>query len=195
MPDEQRTRQRLLTVHGRIRTVSDIDWHMARRMSRVSRDPVQRGIDMFKGNARALVSSRSRDALLRRSFSLVQRNHSSVGAGGASTPFLSQCLKSARVLGRMRNLFLLREKGAVVKPRPHRADDDSVDECERLRQEVLSRLPGRITTLDMSRAADGSYVLAGVCQCYYVKQCIQHLVMELMGNGRIVNRIRVLPPR
>lgn len=60
--------------------------------------------------------------------------------------------------------------------------------------QIEARVPGRIRGLFVYRKGD-DYILGGSCHSYYAKQVAQHTAMEASGLRRVVNLIKVLPPK
>jgi hypothetical protein len=83
----------------------------------------------------------------------------------------------------------------VCLPIAARSTPPRPSDVEAFCAEVEGRLPGRVGDLAVAFRTDGAIVLQGRCSSYYVKQVVQHIGMTLLTGGRVVNEIRVYPPR
>ena len=59
---------------------------------------------------------------------------------------------------------------------------------------IEARLPGRIRGLFVSQS-ENAIVLGGSCSTYYSKQIAQHTAMGVLEYERLINNIKVLPPK
>ncbi len=66
--------------------------------------------------------------------------------------------------------------------------------ARRVRDELETQLPGRVRQLRVS-ATEKFVILSGSCSSYHTKQLAQHVAMELLDTERLINDIKVLPPR
>ncbi len=64
----------------------------------------------------------------------------------------------------------------------------------RIASRIEARIPGRIRGLSVS-SSGRAIVLSGTCHTYYSKQMAQHTARGLMEHDRLINKIRVLPPK
>lgn len=78
------------------------------------------------------------------------------------------------------------------------SQEQSPQECiqsiARITARIEARIPGRIRDLVVS-ASGKAIVLSGSCYTYYSKQMAQHTARGLLEHDRVINKIKVLPPR